>query len=308
MAGLTVQAQGGHWRSLQTIDLIFGDDMFRKKEQLEALKCIDDWCPDLVVITPPCHPWSSLQNLNDPAAVAKLRAMHRVFFEFLKKAWTKQCLYNALALSEQPQAAASLQLDEMLSRPSVCRVLVNQCAYGLSDPVSRKPYHKATAIDVNNKDFAENLEKSKKVCKWTREQHEVIQGTVMVQGESTARSAVASKWTDSFCTWILNAARKTLEDKAAAVVNLALHEEVPADLQDAFIAVFDDTFDSYVADDDAGIDVEIRKKFKQLSQEEAERRGDVSGIGARYGYISFGGPGLLVNRASRNVIAKPHGN
>ena len=92
--------------------------------------------------------------------------------------------------------------------------------------MSRNPYHKPTAVDVNNKDLAENLGKSKKVCRWTREQHEVTQGTLMVHGKSTARSAVASKWTDSFCSWILNAARKTLEDKAAAVVDLALHEGV----------------------------------------------------------------------------------
>ena len=83
----------------------------------------------------------------------------------------------------------------------------------------------------------------------------------------------------------------------------ALHEEI--DEQEW--AVYACDFDALAVEENARFKEEVRKKFRELSQAEAERRGDVSGIGARYGYISFEGAGLLVNRASRNLIAKLHG-
>ena len=46
--------------------------------------------------------------------------------------------------------------------------------------------------------------------------------------------------------------------------------------------------------------------FKRFQQEEQERRGDHSAGGARYGYIHFEGPGLLVSWGARNMLAKLH--
>ena len=96
-----------------------------------------------------------------------------------------------------------------------------------------------------------------------------------------------------------------MDKKAHKVYMMALHEEVPEDCQEVFIA----DYEAFGADGDTGVDEEIRKQFKKLSQEEAERRGDVSGIGARYGYISFEGFGLLVNmgfeECHREVARQP---
>lgn len=44
--------------------------------------------PDLVIITPPCGPWSSLQAINDPAVVAwKRLTMAYHLWAFTRKVW-----------------------------------------------------------------------------------------------------------------------------------------------------------------------------------------------------------------------------
>ena len=53
----------------------------------------------------------------------------------------------------------------MVQRPGLCRTVVSQCSHGLVDPVSRKAYHKATALDTNNVEFAKHLKELSPVCK-----------------------------------------------------------------------------------------------------------------------------------------------
>ena len=54
-------------------------------------------------------------------------------------------------------------------------------------------------------------------------------------------------------------------------------------------------------------DLEVARLFRHLQQKEEERKGDYGGIGSRYGYVSFGGVSLRVNKAIRNQVAKLHG-
>ena len=51
------------------------------------------------------------------------------------------------------------QLRRMKNRTSLHTALVDQCCYGLKDPVSGKWYRKRTALDVNDEQFAKLLEK-----------------------------------------------------------------------------------------------------------------------------------------------------
>ena len=287
------------------MELLLGDDLFSSKQRARALEDMDRWNPDLVVLEPPCFPWCSLQNMNDPKHVAELRAQHYPLWKFVSKVWDKQCKGSRLALSEQPETAQSLKLDIMEDRKNLSRVKVSQCAYGLQDPVSLRPYHKSISIDVNDDLFASHLEKTKRPCRWSREEHETIQGTVRTPHGSQRRSELAARWTPDFCRWILDAAHATLREKSRQVTYCALHTEVEEDIWDVFETEF---FEVLAIEENTAFEEEVRKRFSQLSKEEAARRGDVSGISARYGYISFDGPGLLVNRPTRNLFAKLHGN
>ena len=78
-AELTHQAQrGGRWGTLQPFDLEYGDDLLVAEVRAAVLKVVDEEEPDLVVLEPPCGPWSNLQNLSaDPEALALKREAHR---------------------------------------------------------------------------------------------------------------------------------------------------------------------------------------------------------------------------------------
>ena len=118
------------------------------------------------------------------------------------------------------------------------------------------------------------------------------------------RSELASRWTPEFSNHILGAARRALQRRAREDVLLAVHEDVPRDMWSVFAAEAE-----HGADDEViACEEAMRKAFGKLSREKAERRGDVAGVAARYGYISFHGAGLLVNKVTRNMLAKLHGN
>ena len=130
-------------------------------------------------------------------------------------------------LTELPAGPKALDLKPMQSRPSRHRVDVAQCAFGLKDPGSGKPYHKSTSLDVNCAEFAQALERNKKPCRWNREEHEAIQGTGSVNGRSYRRSEAAARWTPAFCRYILKSATEALEARAKDRPVVALRAEVP---------------------------------------------------------------------------------
>ena len=304
MSELSMQANTTQWKATQPFELFLGDNLFISGQRRQAMEDLELWEPDLVVLEPPCGPWSSWQALGDPVRTAQLREMHRPLWKFVRRCWNAQDHAGRLVITEQPQTAKSLDLDEMKSRPNLHRVIVHQCQHGLKDPVSQKPYHKATALDCNDEALARHLKALNPPCNLPRSEHEAIQGSIRVNGKSVTRAQCASRWTPQFCKFILKAATKTLQEKESQIGQCALHEEVSQDEFDVYCAVADVN----AVEENARFEEEMRKKYKEISQEDAARRGDVSGIGARYGYIHFEGPGLLVNKATRNLIAKLHGN
>ena len=68
-----------------------------------------------------------------------------------------------------------------------------------------------------------------------------------------------------------------------------------------------EVLDTSLSSEELKTDVEIQRMFKKLQQQEDQRRGDFSGVGARYAYIRFVGPSLRVTKSVRNQVAKLHG-
>ena len=128
-----------------------------------------------------------------------------------------------MCLTEQPEGSEALETKYMVERDPLYRVVVDQCKFGLKDPVSHKLYRKTTALDVNkqaldvNKQaFAMGLATATR-CNHRPADHEQIRGSVRVDGILERRSMLAGRWTKQFAQYILEAAQVCL---AGQVVDL----------------------------------------------------------------------------------------
>ena len=183
---------------LEPVDVIYGKerDLRDKKSVERILGVADGFGPDLVVITPPCicGPWSAWQRMRAGfTELDRLRKWHRPFWRLARQIWDKQTRGGGLAVTEQPEQSEALELSYvyMTGREDLYRVVVDQCEFGLKDPVSHKFYRKATALDVNNEKLATALAWTSR-CTHRPEEHEQIQGSVFWQGRWQKRSALAA--------------------------------------------------------------------------------------------------------------------
>ena len=202
-------SQGSAWVAYEPVDLLCGTDLQLKTEQDLVLRQLDALDPDLVVITPPCGPWSSLQAINDQAVVAWKRLMAYHLWEFTRKVWDSQTARGKLCMTEQPWLSKALELQIMASRPHLHRAVIDQCELGLADPQSQKPMRKRTALDCNSAVFAYHLEQGAQ-CSHAREDHQVIEGGTVVEGKWVNRSLLAGMWPHQLCSHILKAAESAL--------------------------------------------------------------------------------------------------
>ena len=127
-------SESDHWIALEPVDLLCGDDLNSKYEQDRVLQQLDAMSPDLVLICPPCGPWSSLQAINDQDVVVWKRLMSVHPWEFTRAVWDLQTSKGGLRLTEQPWLSKALELQIMTSRPHLHRAVIDQCAFGLKIP------------------------------------------------------------------------------------------------------------------------------------------------------------------------------
>lgn len=356
-------AEHSDWIALEPVDLLCGVDLSDKLEQDRVLKQIDELSPDLVLLMPPCGPWSCMQSINDPAVVVWKRLMAFHLWEFTRKVWDLQTSKGGLCLTEQPWLSKALELQVMASRPHLHRALIDQCAFELRDPGNNRPMRKRTVLDVNSARFAALLEQGGK-CTHAREDHQVIEGATCVKGQWVNRTLFAGMWTKQLCLHILQAATQTLLNASGEppgersclmvdshdpqFVNLSKdtcfhcqaegtftccayclkpscptcvvssqcslqwdgHEpfDNPCDSHLSCVTEVQPSPDQIVGDPEDLAEMEIRKEFKRLQEEEDQRKGDFGGIGSRYGYVRFVGPAIRLPKEVRNQLAKLHGH
>ncbi len=98
-------------------DITFGDDLTLADVQHDVFEERAEELPDLVVLEPPCGPWSSWVAVRgDPNIIDWLRALHLPLWIFTTKVWEMQCSDQALCLTEQPWASLVRELQCMLWR------------------------------------------------------------------------------------------------------------------------------------------------------------------------------------------------
>ena len=105
---ITIQARAFGWQPLQPFELAYGEDALDAEDKRKLLEFIKKEKPDLVVITPPCGPWSPLQNLTaDRELLALKRELHRPLWALTRQIWDIQEQNQRLAMTENPMLSPS---------------------------------------------------------------------------------------------------------------------------------------------------------------------------------------------------------
>ena len=196
------------WRVMDPIDLTLGHDLLNPHTQKKVLELVREVKPDLVTLSPRCGPWSQFQHINPNIDKVMVNREEDIpLWRFCRQIWDEQDSGSRLVLMENPAQSEAWNLDVMRSRPNLHRAKIPQCAFGLRDVISGKPHQKYTMLDVNDKAMRDALMEGA-VCDHLPGEHQPIEGTVMFEGRSQKRSALAAKWPRELCDHMLKAAEK----------------------------------------------------------------------------------------------------
>lgn len=155
-----VASKKAGWGAYQPIDVILGEenDMESRANRKRVRDTVKTLKPDLTVITPPCGPWCAWQRMcRDLDNLDEVRKRQLPFWKLAREIWDIQTREGRLCLTEQPDGSEALETIYMVGRELLYRIVVDQCMFGLKDPVSEKWYRKATDLDVNEQAFANGL-------------------------------------------------------------------------------------------------------------------------------------------------------
>ncbi|CAE7240505.1 TY4B-J, partial [Symbiodinium sp. CCMP2592] len=277
-------AQRPRWRVLEPIDLNTGWDLRVPEQRDRLLKLIDAAKPDLVTLSPPSGPWSTWEPLcEDADGFYERRRAQLPLWQLAGEAWERQVISKRLVILEQPVQSRAFELQWMVEREEVIRAVVHQCAFGLRDPETLRPYHKPTILEVNNSVLARNLMKQA-YCTHKPVEHQVIKGECRDGPGFRKRSQVAAEWTPRFCDHVLDAAEDTLLRRTPEAGNWSLAAETTGPQWEA-------------APVSSGGNVEENLR-EQLSKNAM--------TGSRYDYISFEGEEAQQPRRLRAMVAHVH--
>lgn len=211
----------------EPIDLWTDWDLFRNDHWDRLLTYVNKVKPALIVMAPPCGPWSSLQNLNlhhegYAARLAKLREHHRVLLGRVAFLYRLQIEHGRHAVIENPWSSRAwfqAELSELLQLPTSFVARCDQCTTGLRGP-SNKPLRKRTLFLCTSPQLAVRLSRT---CGCSRRGlvHEPIEGGRLSQ--------LAGRYTPHLARLIFKGFRDTVEAQHNQSVQLwpADAEEVP---------------------------------------------------------------------------------
>ena len=163
-----------------SFDLLTGYDLSKEQDQQACWKKLIEEDPDLVVVCPPCGPFSQLQRLNYPRmrmeqAIVMLQdgLQH---LEFAMQVFEWQVRRGRWALFEHPQGSAAWQEESVRRReelPGVEKVTGDQCMYGLRVKEGEELSKKSTGFMSNSEKILQRLSKR---CSGDHPHQELIGG------------------------------------------------------------------------------------------------------------------------------------
>ena len=159
--------------------------------------------PETVFMAPPCGPFSNWQNMSDWWTVQAKQKKAMPLIDFCIKVAHHQLSHGRYFIIENPQSSQIWNLPKMLQLAEQIGVtwnILDQCMYGLHDPVSGLPHLKPTCL-------MHNLMPSLMIPCFRRcerkHQHEQLQGSS--PGSVGHRTAAAQVYPKRLCQTIARA-------------------------------------------------------------------------------------------------------
>ena len=147
-----------------SFDLKTGFDLSLRKDRKRCWRQLQKEDPDLIIICPPCGPFSCLQNLNyDKMETGKAMAMlgeGLQHLEFSMKVYEWQVRRGRKAIFEHPAKSKAWEeecVQRVLKLEGVQRVRGDQCSFGLQVDASGELSKKPTDFMVNGPHMAKRL-------------------------------------------------------------------------------------------------------------------------------------------------------
>jgi hypothetical protein len=216
---ITPVAEKKGLKSFGSMDLGNGWNFLKKEHRDQCRREIKEKKPRVLVVCPPCGPFSSLQNLNENKGNAAERERKRVEGEVLLAFALEICELQRASgrvfVFEHPKRAGSWKCDSMerlRNQEHVHEVVLDQCCFGLVDPQNGKFYQKGTRLLTNSK-HTSHLHRT---CPGNH-QHQRIEGQVKLGGQWVNRSRVAQVYPKKFVEALVKLVEKECQDQCFEV-------------------------------------------------------------------------------------------
>ena len=196
-----------------SLDLTNGWNFNLPKHRLDAARLIQKMKPSLVIASPMCTPFSSLQYLNQKRP-EEIRAMELEYgknhVEYAIKLLEMQRELGGHVLFEHPRSATSWNLPcmrDFISKHELRLVTADQCMYGLKsiDPAGEAHAKKPTMFVTSSGRIAERLSRR---CDGTHRHVQLLGG----------RAGPAAQYPRGLCEAICDGLRDQLCDDAEAIL------------------------------------------------------------------------------------------
>ena len=201
---ITAAAQKMSLRADHAFDIKVGCDLQRPEHRKQVLELVKRKRLKLLVVCPPCGPFSTLQRLTVLRGERYYDNLRkgRELLEFAMELCAHQHTQGLKFVFEHPWLADSWNeacVKKVSGMRGVQVIKMDQCMFGLRDPVSKKRYKKSTGIMTDCREIAERLSR---LCDKTHE-HEPILGNVKTPFGWKKRSEVAQRYPKAMVNAIL---------------------------------------------------------------------------------------------------------
>ena len=168
-----------------SLDLMTGWNAEGMGDRQALLQWVGEQCPEVIIASPPCTMFSTMQNLNKKVQKDLWDSRYEKGLRMLQLAMQvcqAQVNHGKGFVYEHPARASSWKVacvrDVEQSSSTVQKVVFDQCQFGLRDPKGRM-LKKSTIIMTNMDAVVRKFQgkKCSRECR-LREKHACIQGTV----------------------------------------------------------------------------------------------------------------------------------
>ena len=252
-----------------SFDLLTGFDFSTRRDRQRCWHRLKKESPDLLILCPPCGPFSPLQNLNY-SRMDVSRAMAIVgegveHLEFAMELYQWQVLRGKIALFEHPAPSRAWEeecVKNVLKLPGVMRVRADQCEFGLRTRADEGLHRTATDFMVNSKAMADRLSIR---CQGGHQHQELI----------SERAKKAEEYPPALCKAMLDGLKQEWESGRHAIFvgDVEEDDDRGGDLEDALERSFQREAQAEAAPIAAGVPPDGEGESEEEHHEESVPRG-----------------------------------